>query len=63
MKENHLLVKIIKTKKYSPYITEIQKTVGNLIDRNFHSDKPNQKMLTILQNFQFQLERYIFYQS
>ncbi|OUQ03266.1 IS3 family transposase [Thomasclavelia spiroformis] len=46
MKENHLVVKIKKTKKCSSYIGEISKAAENLINRNFHSDKPNQKMLT-----------------
>mgnify|MGYP001072777175 CR=1 FL=1 len=36
MKENHLVVKIKKTKKYSSYIGEISKAAENLINRNFH---------------------------
>ena len=51
MKENHLVVKIKKTKKYSSYIGEITKAAENLINRNFHSDKPNQKMLTDITEF------------
>ena len=51
MKENHLVVKIKKTKKYSSYIGEISKAAENLINRNFHSDKPNQKMLTDITEF------------
>lgn len=51
MKENHLVVKIKKTKKYSSYIGEISKVAENLINRNFHSDKPNQKMPTDITEF------------
>ena len=51
MKENHLVVKIKKTKKYSSYIGEISKAAENLINRNFHFDKPNQKMPTDITEF------------
>ncbi|MBM6842318.1 IS3 family transposase, partial [[Clostridium] spiroforme] len=51
MKDNHLVVKIKKTKKYSSYRGEITKAAENLINRNFHSDKPNCKMLTDITEF------------
>lgn len=51
MKENHLVVKIKKTKKYSSYRGEITKSDDNLINRNFHSAKPNHKMLTDITEF------------
>lgn len=51
MKDNHLIVKIKKTKKYSSYMGEISKAAENLINRNFHSDKPNSKMLTDITEF------------
>ena len=44
MKENHLVVKIKKAKKYSSYIGEITKAAKNLICRDFYSDRPNHKM-------------------
>lgn len=51
MKDNHLIVKIKKTKKYSSYMGEISKAAENIINRNFHSDKPNTKMLTDITEF------------
>ncbi len=51
MKDNHLVVKIKKTKKYSSYRGEITIATENLINRNFHSDKPNCKMLTDITEF------------
>ena len=51
MKENHLVVKIKKTKKYSSYMGEITKAAENLINWDFHSDRPNHKMLTDITEF------------
>ena len=51
MKENHLVVKIKKTKKYSSYMGEITKAAENLINRNFHSDRANHRMLTDITEF------------
>ena len=41
MKEEHLTVKIKKTHKY--YKGEISPAVGNIINRNFSAEKPNEK--------------------
>lgn len=51
MKDNHLIVKIKKTKKYSSCMGEISKASENLINRNFRSDQPNGKMLTDITEF------------
>lgn len=52
MKEEDLSVKIIKKKKYSSYKGEISPSVENLIKRDFHADKPNEKWLTDITEFQ-----------
>lgn len=51
MKENYPVAKIKKTKKYSSYMGKISKAVENLINRNFLSDKPNQKIRTDITEF------------
>lgn len=51
MKENHLVVKIKKAKKYSSYMGEITKAAENVINRDFHADRSNQKMLTDITEF------------
>ena len=51
MKDEHLEVKHKKRKKYSSYKGEITPAVENVIQRNFHSDKPNQKWLTDITEF------------
>lgn len=43
MKEEHLTVKIKKTHKYNSYKGEISPAVGNIINRNFSAEKPNEK--------------------
>ena len=40
MKEG-LIVVTVRKKKYSSYIGEISSAVNNIINRDFHSDKPN----------------------
>lgn len=51
MKEENLVVKTIKKKKYNSYMGEISPAVDNLIKRDFHSDKPNAKWLTDITEF------------
>ena len=51
MKEENLVVPNIKRKKYSSYKGEISPEVENIINRNFHADKPNDKWLTDLTEF------------
>ena len=54
MKDEHLEVKCKKSKKYSSYMGEITPAVENVIDRNFHADKPNEKWLTDITEFSIQ---------
>ena len=54
MKENNLIVKVRKARKYSSYKGEISEPVENVINRNFHSDKPNEKVLTDITEFSIQ---------
>lgn len=51
MKEEELVVITIKEKKYSSYKGEISPEVENIVNRDFHSDKPNEKLLTDITEF------------
>ena len=51
MKEENLAVPYIRQRKYSSYKGEISPEVENIIDREFHADKPNTKWLTDLTEF------------
>lgn len=51
MKENNLTVITRKAKKYNSYQGEISKEVENLVNRDFHADEPNTKMLTDITEF------------
>ena len=51
MKEDSLIVKVRKRKKYSSYKGEISPSVPNLIQRDFHADRPNEKWLTDITEF------------
>ncbi|MEE0955608.1 MAG: IS3 family transposase [Eubacterium sp.] len=51
MAEEDLVVKRSKRKKYSSYQGEITPAVENLIKRDFHADKPNEKWLTDITEF------------
>lgn len=51
MREEGLIVKCIKHKKYSSYQGEISPAVENLLQRDFHSEKPNEKWLTDITEF------------
>lgn len=51
MKQENLVVRIRKKQKYSSYKGEITPAVSNVIARNFHADKPNQKWLTDITEF------------
>lgn len=51
MKEKNLVVPNIKRKKYSSYKGEISPEVENIINREFHADKPNDKWLTDITEF------------
>ncbi|MDO4327618.1 MAG: IS3 family transposase [bacterium] len=51
MKQEALIVKQRHKHKYNSYKGEITPAVGNVIDRDFHADKPNQKWLTDITEF------------
>ena len=51
MKEEQLIVKIKRTRKYNSYQGEISPAVDNLINRNFSASKPNEKWLTDITEF------------
>lgn len=51
MKEEKLIVCSIKKKKYNSYMGEITEASANIINRDFHSDKPNMKWLTDITEF------------
>lgn len=51
MKEENLIIKKVRIKKHSSYKGEISPAVPNLLQRDFHADKPNQKWLTDITEF------------
>jgi transposase InsO family protein/transposase-like protein len=51
MQEENLVVKTKKRRKYNSYKGEISASVPNLIQRDFHADKPNEKWLTDITEF------------
>ena len=51
MKEEQLQVKIKRRRKYSSYQGEISPAVPDIIQRDFHSEKPNEKWLTDITEF------------
>lgn len=51
MNEDHLEVPNIKRRKYSSYKGEVSPAVDNVIKRDFHANKPNQKWLTDITEF------------
>ena len=51
MKEECLKVRSVRQRKYNSYMGEISPAVPNEIQRDFHSDKPNEKWLTDITEF------------
>ncbi len=51
MKQEGLIVKPHRRKKYNSYKGEITPAVANLIERDFHAEEPNQKWLTDITEF------------
>ena len=51
MKEEQLLVIIKRRRRYSSYKGEISPSVPNIIQRNFHAERPNRKWLTDITEF------------
>ena len=51
MKEESLVVKIRRRRKYNSYQGELSMAPENLFNRDFHADKPNEKWLTDITEF------------
>ena len=51
MHEEDLVVSSVKRKKYSSYKGELSPEVENVINRDFHADKPNERWLSDLTEF------------
>lgn len=51
MKEDGLCPRIKRKQKYSSYRGEISPAVPNLVQRNFHAERPNKKWLTDITEF------------
>ena len=51
MKEEAIVVRFVKQRKYNSYMGEISPEVENLIARDFHADTPNIKWLTDITEF------------
>ena len=62
MRQEQLIVKQKRTKKYNSYKGEITPTVENIINRDFHAEKPNQKWITDITEFSIKSGKYIYHQ-
>ena len=51
MNEEDLIVISKKLRKYNSYKGEISPSVPNVLERNFHADRPNEKWLTDITEF------------
>lgn len=51
MKSENLKAVSVRQRKYSSYQGEISPEVANVLNRNFHADKPNEKWLTDITEF------------
>ena len=51
MKEESLVVKMRRRRKYNSYQGELSVAPENLVNRDFHADKPNEKWLTDITEF------------
>ena len=51
MCEEHLIVREKKKRRHRSYLGEISPAVPNILERNFHAEKPNEKWLTDLTEF------------
>ena len=63
MKEESLIVKRPRRRKYSSYAGEITPAVDNLLNRDFHAPYPNEKWLTDITEFNLPKGRFICLQS
>ncbi len=62
MKELGLVCRV-RMKKYRSYKGEVGKIAPNLLQRNFHADKPNQKWVTDVTEFSLLAKNDIFHRS
>ena len=51
MREEDLFVRKVKKRRFNSYLGEISPAVENIIDRDFHAEKPNEKWLTDITEF------------
>lgn len=51
MKEEHLVVLNTRRRRYNSYMGEISPAVENILQRDFHADRPNVKWLTDITEF------------
>ncbi len=51
MREENLVAAVKQRRKYNSYKGEISPSVPNIIQRNFHADRPNKKWLTDITEF------------
>ena len=51
MREEHLAIPSVRTKKYSSYVGEISPEVENIVNRDFSAAEPNLKWLTDITEF------------
>jgi transposase InsO family protein/transposase-like protein len=51
MKEESCVVRVKKKRKYSSYKGEVTPAVENILNRNFHAEKPGEKWLTDITEF------------
>ena len=51
MAEEGLIVRTTRKRKYNAYQGEISSSVPNIVNRNFHAEKPNEKWLTDITEF------------
>ncbi len=57
MKEEKLVIKKVRIRKYCSYMGEISDAVPNIIKRNFKATSPNQKWLTDITEFHIPAEK------
>ena len=52
MKQEQLVISVVRRRRYSSYQGELDAAPQNLINRDFHADAPNRKWLTDITEFQ-----------
>ncbi|MST90214.1 transposase [Sharpea azabuensis] len=62
MKDNNLAVKVRKLSKFSSYQGEIDEVLENIIGRDFHLEKPNDKVILNITKFSIPEGKVYFHQ-